>query len=77
LTTNHDKTAIRKLIDDWCAAVRRRDYDGVLKWHSPDILMFDVPGPFRSEAIEAYRKTGTSSSDGCQSRRSSSSRISA
>jgi uncharacterized protein (TIGR02246 family) len=57
LTTNHDKTAIRKLIDDWCAAVRRRDYDGVLKWHSPDILMFDVPGPFRSEGIEAYRKT--------------------
>jgi uncharacterized protein (TIGR02246 family) len=57
LTTNDDQTAIRKLIDDWSAAVRRKDYDGVLKWHSRDILMFDVPEPFQSDGIEAYRKT--------------------
>ena len=57
MTTTHEQTAIRRLIDDWCTAVRSRDYDGVLKWHSPDILMFDVPGPFQSEGIEAYRKT--------------------
>ena len=54
---NEDQTAIRKLIEDWSAAVRRKDYDGVLKRHAHNILMFDVPGPFQSEGIEAYRKT--------------------
>ena len=54
---NHDETAIRELIEAWCAAVRRRDYDGVLARHSRDMLMFDVPGPFQSEGLEAYRKT--------------------
>jgi len=49
--------AIRKLIDDWSAAVRRRDYDGALENRSADILMFDVPPPFQSEGIDAYRKT--------------------
>ena len=54
---NDDQAAIRKLIEDWSAAVRRRDYDGVLERHAHNILMFDVPGPFQSEGIESYRKT--------------------
>jgi uncharacterized protein (TIGR02246 family) len=48
---------IRQLIADWSAAVRRKDYDGVLKNHSRNMLMFDVPPPFQSEGIDAYRKT--------------------
>lgn len=56
-STNDDEAAIRELIDDWSAAVRGRDSNGVLKGRSRDILMFDVPGPFHSEGIEAYRKT--------------------
>jgi uncharacterized protein (TIGR02246 family) len=52
---DHDE--IRHLIEQWCAAVRRKDYEGVLSRHSPNILMFDVPGPFQSEGLEAYRKT--------------------
>lgn len=56
-STDTDESAIRKLIADWSAAVRRRDYDGILKHHSRDILMFDVPPPFQSEGIDAYRKT--------------------
>jgi uncharacterized protein (TIGR02246 family) len=56
-STNDDETEIRKLINDWSAAARRRDYDGVLKRHSRNILMFDVPGPFQSEGIDAYRKS--------------------
>jgi len=52
-----DETAIRKLIDDWAAAVRAKDIDAVLAHHSPDILMFDVPPPFESRGIEAYRET--------------------
>jgi uncharacterized protein (TIGR02246 family) len=54
---NDDVREIRELIEQWCAAVRRKDYDGVLKRHSAHILMFDVPPPFQSEGIAAYRKT--------------------
>jgi uncharacterized protein (TIGR02246 family) len=56
-TENDDVREIRELIEQWCAAVRRKDYDGILKRHSANILMFDVPEPFQSEGIEGYRKT--------------------
>ena len=52
-----DHAEIRELIADWSAAVRRKDYDGVLKNHSRNMLIFDVPPPFQSEGIDAYRKT--------------------
>jgi uncharacterized protein (TIGR02246 family) len=54
---NDDQIAIHQLIEEWRAAVCKRDFDGVLKRHSSKILMFDVPGPFQSEGIDAYRKT--------------------
>jgi uncharacterized protein (TIGR02246 family) len=52
-----DERTLRQLIADWSAAARRRDYDGVLAHHAPNILMFDVPPPFQSEGLEAYCKT--------------------
>jgi ketosteroid isomerase-like protein len=52
----NDHAEIRELIADWSAAVRRKDYDGVLRNHSRNMLMFDVPPPFQSEGIDAYRK---------------------
>ena len=55
--TQDDETAIRELIQAWAAAVRRKDYEGILACHSRDMLLFDVPGPFQSEGIAAYRKT--------------------
>jgi uncharacterized protein (TIGR02246 family) len=56
---NHakDEAAVRAVIESWTAAVRRRDFDGILENHSADILMFDVPPPFQSRGIDAYRKT--------------------
>ena len=56
-SSSQDETAIRKLVEAWAAAVRRRDFDGILQDHSPDIVMFDVPPPFQSAGIEAYKKT--------------------
>jgi ketosteroid isomerase-like protein len=44
-------------VKDWASAVRKRDLPAVLRNHSSDILMFDVPPPFQSKGIEAYRKT--------------------
>jgi uncharacterized protein (TIGR02246 family) len=54
---SEDEAAIRKVIESWTAAVRRRDLKAILRNHSPDIVMFDVPPPFQSTGIGAYEKT--------------------
>ena len=52
-----DETMIRKLIEDWAAAVRRKDLAAILRDHAPDVVMFDVPPPFESRGIAAYEAT--------------------
>jgi uncharacterized protein (TIGR02246 family) len=52
-----DEAAVRDVIEAWAAAVRRKDYAGILQNHSPNFVMFDVPPPFKSVGLEAYRKT--------------------
>ena len=52
-----DEVAIRELIENWANSVRTKDYPGILAHHSADIVMFDVPPPFESRGIGAYRKT--------------------
>jgi uncharacterized protein (TIGR02246 family) len=52
-----DEAAVRKLIDDWAAAVRRKDMAAILRGHAPDIVMFDVPPPLESRGIAAYEAT--------------------
>jgi uncharacterized protein (TIGR02246 family) len=52
-----EEAAIRKIVEDWADAVRRRDLPAVLLNHSTDMLMFDVPPPFLSRGIDAYAKT--------------------
>jgi len=55
--SSQEDLAVRNVVESWAAAVRRRDYEGILKNHSADIVMFDVPPPFQSKGIEAYKKT--------------------
>ena len=52
-----EEAAVRGVIESWTSAVRRRDIEGILKNHSSDIVMFDVPPPFQSRGTDAYRKT--------------------
>ena len=52
-----DETILREMIAAWSAAAKRRDYNGVMANHTPDFLMFDVPPPFQSQGLDAYRKT--------------------
>jgi uncharacterized protein (TIGR02246 family) len=52
-----DEAEIRDLIERWAKAVRDKDFDGILANHSAKILMFDVPPPFESKGIKAYRET--------------------
>jgi uncharacterized protein (TIGR02246 family) len=51
------EAAVREVVRDWAAAVRRRDLPAVLRQHAADILMFDLPPPLQSKGIEAYRET--------------------
>lgn len=46
---------ITQLIDNWAKAVRAKDIHKVLAHHSDDILLFDVPEPYQSKGIDAYR----------------------
>ena len=55
--SSEDEAAVRAVVETWLAAIRRRDIEGILQNHSPDIVMFDVPPPFQSRGLEAYRTT--------------------
>lgn len=49
---------IRNLIVNWVDAIRERDIDAILKNHTDDIVMFDVPPPERgARGMTAYRET--------------------
>ena len=52
-----DEAAVRDLIEAWAGAVQRKDYDGIVRSHAADFVMFDVPPPFKSVGLDAYRKT--------------------
>jgi uncharacterized protein (TIGR02246 family) len=53
----NNEQQIRARVDNWAKAVRDRNYDGIMEWHHRDFVMYDVPGPFQSVGIDAYRKT--------------------
>lgn len=53
-----DEQLIRRLIEDWAAAVHSGDMAGVLADHAGDIVMFDVPPPEQGvRGLDAYRET--------------------
>jgi uncharacterized protein (TIGR02246 family) len=54
---NKDESEIRSLIENWARAVRNRDMAGILRHHTRDIVMFDVPPPLQSIGIEEYEQT--------------------
>ncbi|MFF8746978.1 YybH family protein [Streptomyces californicus] len=52
-----DTEQIRALIEDWAEAVYRGRIDAVVADHAEDIVMFDVPPPYRGvRGIDAYRQ---------------------
>ncbi|HTV02976.1 MAG TPA: SgcJ/EcaC family oxidoreductase [Luteitalea sp.] len=56
--TNNDEQQIRGLIEGWARAVHAGDMDGVLRDHTNDIVMFDVPPPDTGvRGLAAYRET--------------------
>jgi uncharacterized protein (TIGR02246 family) len=55
--TAENEDQVRQLIENWAAAVRSGDMEKALAHHIDDIVMYDVPQPFQSVGIAAYRKT--------------------
>lgn len=51
------EAAVRELLTTWAAAVRGKDLKAILAHHADDIVMFDVPPPFESRGLDAYRET--------------------
>lgn len=56
MTNNSNEIQIRTLVENWAKAVREGDMDGVLAYHTDDILMFDVPPPLQAKGMDAYKK---------------------
>lgn len=52
-----NEAQIRQIMESWTDAVRKGNIDGILANHSADIVMYDVPKPFQSIGIDAYRNT--------------------
>ena len=52
-----DERAIRTVLEDWAAAVRRHDLASILAHHDPDVVMFDLPPPLQCKGIAAYEET--------------------
>ncbi len=55
--TMTDEEQIRQIINNWAESVRSRDIKGILAHHDNNIVMYDVPMPFKSVGVEAYRQT--------------------
>lgn len=54
--TIDDEAAISTLIARWAAAVEGGDLDGVVRAHTDDVVMFDVPPPHDGiRGIDDYR----------------------
>lgn len=54
---NKNDAEIRKLVEDWAQAIRDGDMGGILKNHTSDVVMFDVPVPLQNIGLDAYKKT--------------------
>src|SRR6266508_3295509 len=57
MASTGEEAQVRRLFEDWARAVRERNLSSILAHHSEDMVMFDVPGPFQSVGLDAYRKT--------------------
>lgn len=53
-TTAED--GVRALIDDWIAAFRAKDLDGMMACYAEDVLAFDAITALQFKGAEAYRR---------------------
>jgi ketosteroid isomerase-like protein len=56
-TMGSDEAVIRRMLEEWAAAVRDRDIDRVVRDRAENVLLFDVVPPLRVEGVSAYRSS--------------------
>ena len=56
MTRTDVTTEIRDLLEDWAAAARAGDLEGIMAAYTPDILSFDAIAELQFKGAEAYRK---------------------
>lgn len=61
---NTNEMAVRELIENWALAVRKKNIEGIMAFHDENIVMYDVPYPFQSVGLAAYRETWDTFFDG-------------
>ncbi len=52
-----NEAQVKKVIDNWCQAIRDVNYKSIISGHTDDMLMFDVPLPLQSKGLDEYKKT--------------------
>jgi ketosteroid isomerase-like protein len=53
----NNESQVKIIIENWAAAVRNKNMVAILAHHSDDFVMYDVPMPFKSVGLDAYRET--------------------
>lgn len=57
LPESSNAVQVKKIIENWCQAIRDGNYSKIMSAHTRDILMFDVPPPLQSKGLDEYKKT--------------------
>jgi ketosteroid isomerase-like protein len=52
-----DRAAIEKRLDSWLSALRAKDVDALLSHYAPDLLVYNLAPPLRTEGLAAPRKS--------------------
>jgi ketosteroid isomerase-like protein len=52
-----DERKVRERIEAWAHAVRSHDLEGVVAYHTQDIVYFDVPAPPEVRGLDGYRRS--------------------
>lgn len=51
-----DVARIRELMGKWAEALRRKDADALMRFYTPDVVVFDVVGPVSYTGTEQHRQ---------------------
>jgi ketosteroid isomerase-like protein len=57
MVSNTNEIQVRNIVENWAKAVRNKDINAIVAHHADNVVMYDVPPPFQSVGIDAYRKT--------------------
>ncbi len=53
----NENESVKQILDEWFSDIQNQNLDGVIKNHTDNIVIFDVPKPLQSKGLEDYKKT--------------------